>query len=75
LVLIGVIVLYSSVDPVKRAFIPLANAIGRILFVFIAAYYCIVFDIARLTILIGAIDLAISIGFIYYLNKIGYFRE
>ena len=60
LVLIGVIVLYSGFDPIKRKFIPLVNAIGRTIFVVIIGYYCIVFDIARLVLVIGGIDVLIS---------------
>jgi len=70
LVLIGVIVFYSGFDPIRRKFIPLANAIGRTLFAAIVVYYCIVFDIARLILVIGGIDLLISAGFCYYLIKL-----
>jgi hypothetical protein len=70
LVLIGVIVFYSGFDPVRRKFIPLANAIGRTLFAVIIVYYCIVFGIARLILVIGGIDLLISAGFCYYLIKL-----
>jgi len=70
LVLIGVIVFYSGFDPIRRKFIPIANAIGRTLFAVIIVYYCIVFDIARLILVIGGIDVLISIGFFYYLIKL-----
>jgi len=70
LVLIGVIVFYSGFDPIRRKFIPLANAIGRTLFAVIIVYYCIVFDIVRLVLVIGGIDLLISAGFSYYLIKL-----
>lgn len=71
LVLIGVIVLYASFDPLNRKFIPLANAIGRTLFAAVVAYYVITMDIAHLVLVIGGIDVAISIGFAYYLLKLG----
>ena len=70
LVLIGVIVFYSGFDPIRRKFIPLANAIGRTLFAVINVYYCIVFDIAGLVLVIGGIDLLISAGFCYCLIKL-----
>ncbi len=70
LVLIGVIVFYSGFDPIRRKFIPLANAIGRTLFAVIIVYYCIVFNIARLVLVIGGIDVLISAGFCYYLIKL-----
>ena len=70
LVLIGVIVFYSGFDPIRRKLIPFANAIGRTLFAAIIVYYCIVFDIARLILVIGGIDLLISAGFCYYLIKL-----
>ena len=75
LVLIGVIVFYSGFDPIQRKFIPLANAIGRTLFAVIIAYYCIVFDIARLVLVIGGIDVLISAGFCYYLIKLKKLKE
>ena len=70
LVLIGIIVFYAGFDPVQRRFIPMVNAIGRALFAVIVVYYCIVFDIARLVLFIGAIDVLISAGFCYYLIKL-----
>ena len=75
LVLIGVIVFYSGFDPIQRKFIPLANAIGRTLFAVIIVYYCIVFDIARLVLVIGGIDVLISAGFCYYLIKLRKLNE
>ena len=75
LVLIGVIVFYSGFDPIRRKFIPLASAIGRTLFAVIIVYYCIVFDIARLVLVIGGIDILISTGFIYYLIKLRKLKE
>ena len=75
LVLIGVIVFYSGFDPMRLRFIPFANAIGRTLFATIIIYYCIVFDIARLTLVIGGIDVFISAGFIYFLIKLRKLKE
>lgn len=75
LVLIGVIVFYSGFDPIQRKFIPLANAIGRTLFAIIIVYYCIVFNIARLVLVIGGIDFLISAGFCYYLIKLRKLKE
>ena len=70
LVLIGVIVFYSGYDPIKRKFIPLANAAGRTFFALIIAYYVVISDIARLVLVIGGIDVLISAGFCYYLLKL-----
>jgi hypothetical protein len=70
LVLIGVIVIYASLDPINRKFIPIVNAFGRILFASIIIYYCIAYDIARIVLVIGVIDVVISLGFCYYLLKI-----
>jgi len=70
LVLIGVIVLYAGFDPLNRKFIPLANAVGRTLFAAVIVYYVIALDIARLVLVIGGMDVAISIGFVYYLVKL-----
>ncbi len=67
LVLIGSIVLVASLEPVKFRLIPLLNAIGRILFAVIVAYYVIVFNIIHFVLVIGIIDVLISIGFIYFL--------
>ncbi|MFH1983700.1 MAG: hypothetical protein ABIL58_17810 [Pseudomonadota bacterium] len=75
LVLIGVIVCYAGLDPMRRTFIPFANAIGRTLFAGIIIYYCLVFDIARLVLVIGGIDVLISAGFGYYLIKLKRLQE
>ena len=63
------ILLVSSVDPVKFRLIPLLNAIGRTLFASIIVYYVIVYDIIRFVLIIGVIDVLISIGFVYFLTK------
>ena len=70
LVLIGSIVIYASLDPVNRIGIPLLNAVGRTLFAGIIVYYCISYDIMRLILVIGIIDVLISIGFVYYAVKL-----
>lgn len=67
LVLIGSIVLVSSLDPIKFRLIPLLNAIGRTLFAVIMVYYIIIYDIVRFVFIIGIIDVLISLGFIYFL--------
>ncbi|MBI5295331.1 MAG: hypothetical protein HY869_07630 [Chloroflexi bacterium] len=71
LVLIGVIVLYAGFDPLRRRFIPLANAVGRTLFAAVIGYYVLAQDVARLVLVIGGIDVIISIGFAYYLIRLG----
>ncbi|NTU92515.1 MAG: hypothetical protein HGA56_00705 [Chlorobiaceae bacterium] len=67
LVLIGCFVLYAAGDPAGRRFIPLANAVGRTLFAGIITYYVIVHDIPRIVLLIGGIDLFISVLFVRHL--------
>lgn len=69
LVLIGAIVLVVSKNPLKNRKIILLNAIGRLLFAFIIAYYVLVADLIRIIVVFGAIDVIISIGFLYYLRK------
>lgn len=67
LVLIGVFVLYAARDPLLRWFIPAANAAGRSVFFVVILYYVIVYDIARIVLLIGLVDVFISGVFGYYL--------
>jgi len=70
LVLVGVIVIYSGFAPLKRRFIPIANAAGRTLFAILVAYYWLVFDLIEIIVVIGAIDVMISAGFVYYLIRL-----
>lgn len=67
LVLIGSIVLWSSRDPVSFWFVPALNAVGRTIFAGVIVYYVIAFDIPRIVLLIGGIDLGISALFVWYL--------
>ncbi len=67
LVLIGSIVLVAAIDPIKFRLIPLLNAVGRTLFAAIVVYYVVSYDIIRFVLLLGAIDVLISMGFIYFL--------
>jgi hypothetical protein len=67
LVLIGVFVLYAARDPLLRWFIPAANAAGRSVFFVVILYYVVVYDIARIVLLIGLVDVLISGVFGYYL--------
>lgn len=69
LVLIGSIVLVSSADPVKFRMIPLLNATGRTLFASVVVYYVVVHGILRFVLIIGVIDVLISIGLTYFLVK------
>ncbi len=70
LVLIGIIVIYAGLAPAKRLFIPVINAAGRTLFAGIIVYYIYTYNIAHIIALIGAIDLIISIGFVYFTLRI-----
>lgn len=67
LVLIGIFVLYAAQDPLSRWFIPAANAAGRSVFATVILYYVFVYDIARIVVLIGFVDVMISATFVYYL--------
>lgn len=69
LVLIGSIVLVSSIDPIKFRLITLFNAIGRILFAVLIFYYVFVYDIVQFVLVIGIIDVLISIGIVYFFVK------
>jgi len=70
LVLIGAIVLVVSRKPLKNRAIILLNGIGRLLFALIIAYYVFAADLIRIIVVFGLIDVIISIGFLYYLNKV-----
>jgi ABC-type Fe3+-siderophore transport system permease subunit len=70
LVLIGAFVLYAARDPLRRRFIVGANAVGRLLFAVVIAYYVLALDVARIVVAIGSIDVAISLGFIYFLRRL-----
>lgn len=67
LVLIGVFVLYAARDPVSRWFIPAVNAVARTFFACVIVYYVLVYDIARIVLVIGIVDVMISGVFLYYL--------
>ncbi len=70
LVLVGAIVFYAGFAPMRRQFIPWANAIGRTVFAGVIVYYVLAFDIMQLVLVIGALDVMISAGFIYFLLRI-----
>jgi len=70
LVLVGAIVFYAGFSPLKLKFIPWANAIGRTIFAGVIIYYIFAFDIMQLVLVIGALDLMISAGFIYFLLRL-----
>lgn len=70
LVLIGIIILIVSKNPLKNTKIILFNALGRILFALIIAYYILVADVIRIILVFGLIDVFISIGFLIYLFKL-----
>ena len=67
LVLIGIFVLYASRDPLSRRFIVAVNAAARLVFAGIILYYAVVYDIARIVLLIGCVDVVISVVFVCYL--------
>lgn len=71
LVLIGIIILLVSKDPLSRTnrFIILCNGIARSAFAVIIVYYAISQNLIRIFVIIGAIDCLITIGFIYYLLR------
>jgi len=63
-VLIGVFVIYTARNPVARWFIPAVNALGRSLFTGVIGHYVIVYDIARIVLLVGILDVSISALFL-----------
>lgn len=67
LVLIGLIVLYAARDPLARWFIPAVNAVARTVFAGVIVYYVAVYDIARIVLVIGILDILISAVFACYL--------
>lgn len=69
LVLIGAIILYVSRDPIRNKGIIIMNAMGRTLFTILTVYYHITADLLFLFVIIGIVDLCISLGFIYFLWK------
>lgn len=71
LVLIGSMVLYASFDPQGRRGIVLLNAVGRLLFAAVTCYYVLVMNLMRLVLLVGFIDVVISIGIIGFLFVTG----
>lgn len=72
LVLIGAIILLVSSNPMAKTNrkIILFNGLGRTLFAIIIAYYAIVKGLIGIFVVIGVIDFAITLGFIYYLHKL-----
>jgi hypothetical protein len=71
LVLIGSMVLYAAVDPAGRRGVVLLNAIGRLLFASVMLYYVLAMNLMRLVLVVGFIDVAISIGIIVFLALLG----
>lgn len=71
LVLIGVIVLIVSKNPLNKTnrLIILCNGIGRSVFALIIGYYAIRYGLIRIFVFIGIIDFIITLGFIYYLFR------
>lgn len=74
LVLIGAIIFFISKNPLKNKMIILLNGIGRLLFGSIIAYYIFTADLIRIIAVFGVIDVIISIGFLYYLNKVKHMK-
>lgn len=72
LVVIGLTVLHAAADPIARRGIVLLNAIGRILFVGIVAYYVLAENVARIVMFFTVIDFAISVVYLCFLS---YYRR
>lgn len=71
LVLIGVIVLLISNDPLSKTnrAIILCNGIGRTIFSVIIIYYALYEQLINVLVYIAMIDLLITFGFLYFLHK------
>jgi hypothetical protein len=74
LVLIGLIVLYASINPIERKGLLLLNSIGRTLFLIIIIYNVIVYNLIQLFLIFGIIDLLISIVFVFIYIRLKNFR-
>lgn len=72
LVLIGSFVLLASIDPLSKISksIIIFNGAGRFLFSIIIVYYTITKGMIGIFVVIGMIDIIITSGFIFYLNKL-----
>jgi len=70
MVLISSFVIYASIDLVRRRTIILLNAITRTLFFALIVYYCIAYDIARIFLAFGILDMFVTVGQVYYYNKL-----
>lgn len=70
LVLIGVVVLYAAHDPARRRFLVCANAVGRLLFGLVVAYYVWALDVSRIVLAIGCVDVAVSLGLFAFLRRL-----
>lgn len=71
LVLIGVIVLLVSNDPLSKTnrAIILCNGIGRTIFSVIVMYYAIYEQLTGIFVFIALIDFLITFGFLHFLHK------
>jgi len=67
LVLIGALVLYAALDPDQRQGILLLNALGRLLFSAVAAYYVLTASLMPLVLAPALVDVLISLGFLRFL--------
>lgn len=68
LVLIGAMVLYAASDPERRQGIVLLNAIGRLLFAAIAAWYVLDAGLLPLVLLVALVDVVTGFVFLGYLS-------
>ena len=71
LVLIGSLVLYAAIDPERRRGIILFNALGRLLFSAVAAYYVLTASLMPFVLAPALVDVVISLGFIRFLVLLG----
>ncbi|MFH1635999.1 MAG: hypothetical protein ABIG63_18560 [Chloroflexota bacterium] len=67
LCLVGLMLIYASMNLKDRIGIPFLNAVARIIFAILLVYYVVVQDIAKILLSLAAIDLVISVAFIYYI--------
>jgi hypothetical protein len=70
LVLIGAMVLYAAFDPERRQGIVLLNAIGRLLFAAVAAWYVFTAGLLPLVLLVALADVVFSFVFLGYLSML-----
>lgn len=67
LCLVGLMLIYASMNLKDRIGIPFLNAVARLIFAILLVYYTAIQDVARILLSLAMIDLVIATAFIYYI--------